>query len=229
MAAILCIETSTKVCAVGLSLDGKMVSSREDRSDAYSHAELLNVYIDEVMRGAGLGFGDLQAIAVSGGPGSYTGLRIGVSAAKGLAYAKNLKLIAVDPLKALAVQVSAAAAEQCLLLPMMDARRMEVYCAGFDSALNTVFATRAEVVTEQSFPETAPYAQVLYFGDGADKCADTLSADSKFRLLPGIKASVLGMAPLAEADFAASNFVDVAYFEPFYLKEFQAGKPKSGG
>ncbi len=231
MAHILCIETSTKTCSVGLSSHGVIGAMREDRSEGYSHAEQLNVFIDEVMREAGLGFGQLDGIAISGGPGSYTGLRIGTSAAKGIAFAKGIPLIAIDPLKAMAAQVveNNKRIDNCLLISMIDARRMEVFCAGFTPDLSNQFATRAEILEALSFPEAVDFPEVLYFGDGASKAISLLSAKANFHYVEQVYASALGMAALAEASFAAGDFVDVAYFEPFYLKDFVAGKPKKGG
>lgn len=203
---------------------------REDRSEGYSHAEQLNVFIDEVMREAGLAFGQLDGIAISGGPGSYTGLRIGTSAAKGIAFAKRIPLIAINPLQAMAAQVvvNNKPMDGSLLIPMIDARRMEVFCAGFATDLSSRFATRAEILEQLSFPEAEGCPEVLYFGDGASKAVSLLSAKANFHFVDQIHASVQGMAGLAEVAYAASDFVDMAYFEPFYLKDFVAGKPKKG-
>lgn len=230
MAHLLCIETSTKTCSVGIASNGNIIAMREDRSEGYSHAEQLNVFIDEVMREAGLTFDLLNGIALSGGPGSYTGLRIGTSAAKGIAFAKSIPLIAIDPLQAMAAQVSAhrELKEGSLLIPMIDARRMEVFCAGFANDLSSRFETRAEILEQLSFPEADACPEVVYFGDGAAKAVPLLSAKTNFYFMDGVHASVLGMAGLAEDAFAANDFVDVAYFEPFYLKDFVAGKPKKG-
>lgn len=202
------------------------MASREDRSAQYSHAEQLHTFIDEVVKEAHLGYRDLDAIAVSKGPGSYTGLRIGVSAAKGLAYALEAPMIAVDPLQSMAALAADRCAPGSILIPMIDARRMEVFCAGFSGALEPVFDTRAEIVDEESFAAFESSAPVYYFGDGAAKCRDILDGRGHFHFLPDIDASSLGMAGLAHEAFAKNDFVDTAYFEPFYLKDFVAGKPK---
>lgn len=226
MSLILCIESTTKNCSAGVSRDGVLVALREDHSEKYTHAEKLNVFIDEVLKDAGVKFADLDAVAVSKGPGSYTGLRIGVSAAKGIAYATGIPVIAVCPLRAMAAQVEEAEAESVLLIPMIDARRMEVFCAGFTGSGQPVFDTRAEILGDDSFPEAGPFERIRYFGDGAEKCEPILGLRKGFEFLHGIHASARGMATLAAAAFANKAFEDTAYFEPFYLKDFVAGKPK---
>ncbi len=224
MALILCIETSTKVCSVGLAQEGKVLKCLEDTSAGYSHAEMLNVLIEEVLRKGQKKFSELDAVAISEGPGSYTGLRIGVSAAKGIAVALRIPIIAVSSLKAMCTSASDNS-DDTLLLPMIDARRMEVFTAGYNGNLKEVFPTRAEVLEDTSFPEKKAFGKVRFFGDGAAKAADILSA-SGGKQIKNIYASAKGMAPLAEKKFEKSNFVDTAYFEPFYLKDFVAGKPK---
>jgi tRNA threonylcarbamoyladenosine biosynthesis protein TsaB len=178
-------------------------------------------------------FSDLDAIAVSIGPGSYTGLRIGVSATKGLAFAKNLPVIAINTLQAMAAGLSSHlksgnnSAKSVLFLPMIDARRMEVYCAGFDSDGAEVFPTRAEILSEDSFPEAVGFDKIFYFGDGAEKCIALLELRSAFQFVPDIHPTATNMIALAQQAFIKSNFQDTAYFEPFYLKDFLAGRPKS--
>lgn len=218
---ILLLETSTKVCSVALSAGGEVIASREDRSNPYSHAELLNVYIDEVM--TGYNFSELKAVAISEGPGSYTGLRIGVSAAKGLAFGLEIPVIAVSTLEAMARSVSAA--EKSLLIPMIDARRMEVFCAGYTSRGESVFPTRAEILSETSFPELAQFEQGFFFGDGAEKCKPVLEPKGMIHI-SDVYASAKQMAPIAAEKFKKEDHVNLAYFEPFYLKDFVAGKPK---
>jgi tRNA threonylcarbamoyladenosine biosynthesis protein TsaB len=212
---ILNIETATKNCSVALALDGKTILSKEIAEEGYSHAERLHVFIEELIQEAGIHFKDLRAIAVSQGPGSYTGLRIGVSAAKGLCYALNIPLIAVDTLQILASQ---AKVNEGFIVPMLDARRMEVYSAIFNSKLEKQREILAEVITENSFESIT---QTVYFvGDCADKC-QTILTKSNFIFLEGAKyPSAIEMSTLSFAKFQNSDFVDVAYFEPYYLKDF---------
>ncbi|MEM9052570.1 MAG: tRNA (adenosine(37)-N6)-threonylcarbamoyltransferase complex dimerization subunit type 1 TsaB [Bacteroidota bacterium] len=221
---ILSLETSTKNCSVALSDGDQIIALKEDGSDKYTHAEKLHFFIEEVINRASLKYSDLKAVAVSEGPGSYTGLRIGVSAAKGMAYALNIPLIAVNTLEAMADSIEDGHSND-LLIPMIDARRMEVFCAGFSAAGNQIFPTRAEVLTIESFPEAASFDRIFYFGDGAEKCKEIL-ASRGFQFIEGIQASARGMVCLAAKKFANSDFVDTAYFEPFYLKDFVAGKKK---
>ncbi len=223
MAKILCLETSTKVCSVCLAIDGRAEHISEFDSDGYSHAEKLSVLIAESMEKAGLAFDELDAVAVSKGPGSYTGLRIGVSAAKGFAFAGGIPLISVNSLRALAEQLPDER-EEHLLMPMIDARRMEVYVAGFSGGGQTIFPTRAEIVEPESFPEMDGFERISIFGDGAEKCLDSLR--TRGATFVAIKASASGMAAIAEKKFQAKDFEDTAYFEPYYLKDFVAGPKK---
>jgi len=225
MSQILSIETSTKNCSVALARNGQVVAYRADGSEQLNHAEKLHVFIAKIMAESHVSFDALDAISVSEGPGSYTGLRIGVSTAKGLAYAKSIPLIAVNTLKAMSFGLFKGDASQ-LLIPMIDARRMEVFCAGFDGAGKPIFDTRAEILSTESFPEGKDYREVLYFGNGAEKCQTMLQHSPRFRFVPNVVASAEGMAALAHQRFLANNFVDLAYFEPFYLKDYVAGKGK---
>lgn len=225
MALILCIESTTKNCSVALAHNGSCIALREDRSENYSHAEKLQVFADEVLQSAGVHYGQLEAVAVSKGPGSYTGLRIGVSAAKGIAFGADIPMIAVCPLRAMADQVLDGESET-LLIPMIDARRMEVFCAGYKGHGAPVFDTRAEIVTEHSFPDSRPFRKICFFGDGAEKCIPVFADRPDFLFLHGIEASARGMTALADQAFTDRQFVDTAYFEPFYLKDFIPGKPK---
>lgn len=220
MARILCIETSTKVCSVGLAEQGSIVSLKEDLSHRYSHAENVNVFVQEVL--GDISFHTIDAVAVSAGPGSYTGLRIGVSTAKGICFGRNVPLISINPLRAMSTQVQAP--PNSLRIPMIDARRMEVFCAGFDENDRAKFETRAEVIDENSFIDFQSAERILFFGDGAEKCRSVLDS-KKFEFIE-IYASAMGMAQLAEAKYSNKEFEDLAYFEPFYLKDFVAGKPK---
>lgn len=221
MALILNLETATKTCSVALAKDGNLVTFKEATSEGYSHAEQLNLFIEEVMHTAGYGLKEVDAIAVSAGPGSYTGLRIGTSTAKGICYALDKRLIAVNSLKALAAQLDLNQSDK--LIPMFDARRMEVYSAVYDSALNEVSATDAVVIDESSFSDIE--GTIHYFGPGAQKCSDVLNAE-KFNYVPNVEVSAKGMMQLSEQLFQQGQFEDVAYFEPAYLKDFVAGKPK---
>lgn len=224
MALILCIETSTKVCSVCLSQDGKVLECLEDTSANYSHAEMLNVLIAEVLAKSNKKFKQLEAVAISEGPGSYTGLRIGVSAAKGIAVALQVPVIAVSSLKAMC-STAKDSKKDTLLIPMIDARRMEVFAAGYNGNLKEIFATRAEVLQDDSFPEKEGFEKVRFFGDGSEKAVEILGSSHVIRI-ETIHASAKGMAALAEKKYRISNFADTAYFEPFYLKDFVAGKPK---
>lgn len=212
---ILNIETATKNCSISIAKDGETIVCNEIAEEGYSHAERLHVFIEESIAAAGISFKDLVAIAVSQGPGSYTGLRIGVSAAKGLCFALGIPLIAVDTLQSLAAQVTI---ENGLIVPMLDARRMEVYSAVFSSDLESQRNILAEVITEDSFQE---YNQTLYFvGDCADKCKEVLTK-SNFVFLEAIKyPSANQMSVLSYQKYLKEDFVDVAYFEPYYLKDF---------
>ncbi|MFV8325081.1 tRNA (adenosine(37)-N6)-threonylcarbamoyltransferase complex dimerization subunit type 1 TsaB [Flavobacterium sp. ZS1P14] len=212
---ILNIETATKNCSVALAKEGKMMLCKEIAEEGYSHAERLHVFIEEIIQEAGITFKDLVAVAISQGPGSYTGLRIGVSAAKGLCYALGVPLIAVDTLKILASQVTVS---KGLIIPMIDARRMEVYSAIFDPNFENKRGTLAEIITENSFED---FSETLYFvGDCAEKCKTVLTRDN-FVFLDDIKyPSAKEMSSLSFEKFKINDTVDVAYFEPYYLKDF---------
>lgn len=221
---ILNIETATKNCSVSLAKEGKTILCKEIAEEGYSHAERLHVFIEDLVHEAGIHFKDIQAIAVSQGPGSYTGLRIGVSAAKGLCYALNVPLIAVDTLQVLASQVKV---EDGLIIPMIDARRMEVYSAIFDVKFEKIRETQAEVITENSF-ETI--SETVYFvGDCADKCKSVITK-SNFIFLEEIKyPSATAMSILSFSKFQNKDFEDLAYFEPYYLKDFMITPSKKVG
>lgn len=223
MAKILCIETSTKVCSVALGIDGIVKAAKELNEENYSHAENLNFFIRDVMNEAGFKFEELDAVAVSEGPGSYTGLRIGVSTAKGIAYGTGVPLLAISTLEAMAT-----GARQLFngdyFIPMIDARRMEVFCAVYQSDGETLLDTEAHVLEEQSFSDILGKGKCLFFGDGAKKFLEVQNSPNAQLVdyLPSAKS----MIPLAEEAFGQNKLVDTAYFEPFYLKDFVAGKPK---
>jgi tRNA threonylcarbamoyladenosine biosynthesis protein TsaB len=212
---ILNIETATKNCSVALAKEGKTILCKEIAEEGYSHAERLHVFIEEIIAEAGITVNDLVAIAVSQGPGSYTGLRIGVSAAKGLSYALDIPLIAVDTLKTLASQVVVS---NGLIIPMIDARRMEVYSAVFTPDLECKRAILAEIITEDSFNDIE---ETIYFvGDCLEKCKVVLTKEN-FIFLDEIKyPSAKDMSLLSFEKYKIGDTVDVAYFEPYYLKDF---------
>lgn len=221
MGFILNIETATKNCSVCIAKDGVAVSLREYAGEGYAHAEKLHVFIDEALKEAGIAYKDLGAVAVSMGPGSYTGLRIGVSAAKGLCYALYVPLIAVDTLELLARKITVQQGET--IIPMIDARRMEAYTALFDSNYQRVRETLAEIITKDSFSDITGTVHLL--GDGAAKCREVLD-DSRFVYHDDILyPSSAEMAAISFSKHQNDDTVDVAYFEPFYLKDFLVGKP----
>ena len=222
MALILNLETATKTCSVALAQDGKVLASEDLTTEKFSHAEKLNTFIQDVMAEADKTLNDLDAVAISAGPGSYTGLRIGASTAKGLCYALDIPLIAINSLKALAARCNA---ESGLICPMFDARRMEVYCAIYDCELNNMRPTDAVEVDELSFARELENGIVHFIGPGADKCQEVIKHENaKFDLQ--IEVSAKGMVELSNNMFNSSDFEDVAYFEPKYLKDFIAGTPK---
>ena len=221
---ILNIETATKNCSVALAKDGQTILCREIAEEGYSHAEQLHVFIEIILQEAGIRFQDLKAVAVSQGPGSYTGLRIGVSAAKGLCFTLDIPLIAVDTLQVLASQ---AKVTEGLIVPMLDARRMEVYSAIFNSKLEKQREVQAEIITENSF-ETI-LEMVHFVGDCADKCQPVL-VKSNFVFLEEVKYPLAKeMSALSFSKFQNSEFEDVAYFEPYYLKDFMITTSKKVG
>jgi tRNA threonylcarbamoyladenosine biosynthesis protein TsaB len=221
MSLILNIETATKNCSVSLSKDGDVLFFREIAEAGYSHAEKLHVFIEEVLFQSKHNYSELSAVAVSQGPGSYTGLRIGVSAAKGLCYALDIPMIAVDTLAILAEQIQI---EEGFIVPMIDARRMEVYSAVFNAKHKKVIETQAEIITSDSFKD---YNETIYFiGDSSTKCRETLTKQNFVFKEEIIFPSSREMAKLSYEKYTNSDFVDVAYFEPLYLKDFIATSAK---
>lgn len=219
---ILQIETATTSCSVALARNGEVLGFKEiDQRNI--HAEVITLYIDGLIKDAGITYADVDAVAVSSGPGSYTGLRIGVSTAKGLCFALDKPLIAVDTLAAMASGVKNADAGT-LLCPMIDARRMEVFTAIFDSKGNNVKPVAAEIIDANSFADILADNKVLFFGDGAEKCREALSHNANAHFLPGFVNSAVHLTAIAADKLVGHNFVDVAYFEPYYLKDFIAGK-----
>jgi len=218
MAYILNIETSTTNCSVALSNSGIVVGLKEDNNPEYSHAERLHVYIDEVLKTAKVTIDQLEAIAISKGPGSYTGLRIGVSAAKGLCYALSIPLISVPTLEALAHQVEAP---KGVIIAMLDARRMEVYSAIYDSDYNEIRPTEAEVLTSESYDDLLELSPVYFIGNGVAKTKDIITHKNA-QFIEDKLPSAQQMCALSYDKFNKNDFEDVAYFEPFYLKDFIA-------
>ncbi len=216
---ILNIETATKNCSVSLAADGKTLVCKEISELGFSHAEKLHLFIEDVIQEAGISWSQLSAIAVSQGPGSYTGLRIGVSAAKGLSYALQIPLISVDTLASLAHQVTQ---NDGVIVPMIDARRMEVYSAIFDSNKQKIRAIQAEIITEESF---ASISEIVYFVGDSNEKVKTVLTKSNFVFLDAIQyPSAKEMSAISYQKFEEKNFEDVAYFEPFYLKDFLFAK-----
>ncbi|WP_035759838.1 tRNA (adenosine(37)-N6)-threonylcarbamoyltransferase complex dimerization subunit type 1 TsaB [Flavobacterium tegetincola] len=218
---ILNIETATKNCSVAVAKNGHTIALREIAEEGYSHAEKLHVFIEELISESNLTFKDFNAIAVSQGPGSYTGLRIGISSAKGLCYALNIPLIAVDTLQSLAAQIKI---NEGTIIPMIDARRMEVFSASYDQNLNQIQAVAAEIITEESYQNRND--EVHFLGDGASKCKIYMDKDNFTFHDTIIYPSANEMSFLSFEKYKKSDTVDVAYFEPLYVKDFMITKKK---
>mgnify|MGYP003288193356 FL=1 len=226
MSCILNIETSTNVCSVSVSQDGACIFSQEDH-EGPNHAVKLGTFVDEALSFADSHAIPLDAVAVSCGPGSYTGLRIGASMAKGICFGQDLKLIAVPTLELMAVPVllREEVEEGALLCPMIDARRMEVYSAVYDRALHEVRGIQADVVDAETYREYLDRGPVYFFGNGAEKCMKVINHPNA-RLIKGVEPLAKWMFPIAERRIAQEKYEDVAYFVPFYLKDFVAHQPK---
>lgn len=216
MGLLLNIETASKNCSVSISNDGNTIALKEINEGGFTHAENLHIFIDDVLKQAQLTIADIEAVAVSKGPGSYTGLRIGVSAAKGICFATDKPLISVDTLKILASQLSVS---DGLIVPLIDARRMEVYSAVYNPQLELVRATEAEILTEKSFEKLLNTHKLFFLGDGAPKCQTLLKHPNANYILDKFP-SANEIGKLAEEKFLNNEFENVAYFEPFYLKDF---------
>lgn len=226
MGCILNIETSTNICSIALTVEDEVVFSKES-FEGPSHATLLGVFVEEALAFIDANSLKLVAVAVSCGPGSYTGLRIGVSMAKGLCFGYGLPLISIPTLELLANKaISVCQGKEQIYCPMLDARRMEVYAAMFDNKLNQLRATAADIVDENTYAEWLKSNKVCFFGNGAAKCMDVIASDNAI-LLEGIEPLASDMARLSAKAFAENKFEDVAYFEPFYLKEFVATVAKN--
>ncbi len=217
MANILCLETATTNCSVAIGVNGQVQSLVEENTPNYSHAEQLHVFIEEALKKAALPLEALDAVAVSKGPGSYTGLRIGVSAAKGLCFSLDLPLIAIPTLQSMAMQVKLESNE--VVIPLLDARRMEVYSEVYDASGTSIRETKAEVITESSFTDYTSCKRVHLIGPGASKCQEVLT-NPIFSYNTTAIPSAQELASLAERKFKQQEFENVAYFEPCYLKDF---------
>jgi len=231
VALILHIETATNICSVALSDDEKLIAIRET-ARTNSHSELVTVYVQEVMAEAKTALQQIDAICVSMGPGSYTGLRIGVSVAKGLCYALDKPLISVGTLTAMAygaIMQTPGIEDPVLLCPMLDARRMEVYYALYTKNMDEFLKPAAEVMDEQSFSEVLKGHRLLLFGDGTEKCKTLFESNPSVGFIDGFLPSAKFMIAPALQKFRNGIFENVAYFEPFYLKDFIAGKPNVKG
>ena len=226
MAYILSIETSTNISSVAIHADGNLIGSML-LNLKHSHAEQLIPSIEKLTETCGLQIGEFEAIAISKGPGSYTGLRIGTSTAKGLCYGLEAKLIAVDTLKAMAYSVSKGLTNEVFMCPMIDARRMEVYCSIFNNRLEDIEGTSATIIDSETFHEYFSKKKLLYFGDGAKKCVQVLGNHANTHYVPDVAPRAEDIGILAWEKYEQGDFEDLAYFEPYYLKDFIAKKPSA--
>ncbi|RKR14102.1 tRNA threonylcarbamoyladenosine biosynthesis protein TsaB [Maribacter vaceletii] len=217
MAILLNLETATTNCSVSIAKDGELIVLKEHDSSNYSHAEQLHIFIEEALQEASLSSKDIDAIAVSKGPGSYTGLRIGVSAAKGLCFSLDVPLISIATLESMAHQV--VLEENTVIIPVLDARRMEVYSTVFNASYSEIRETRAEIIDENSFSKYVENGKVIIAGNGAEKCKDILT-HLNFEFNTSVVPSAKEMAKLSYQKYQNKDFEDVAYFEPYYLKDF---------
>jgi len=226
MPCILNIETATNVCSVAVSQSGNIVFEKEN-TEGPSHASLLGVFVSEALADVKTKDLKLDAVSVSCGPGSYTGLRIGVSEAKGLCYGFGIPLIAVKTPEIMVEKIlnTMQVDESTLLCPMIDARRMEVYAAIYDKSLNIKRDIAADIVEENTYKEYLDKNKILFFGNGSDKCRSVINSENAV-FVENVYPSAASMIRLSEKAFRENNFVDVAYFEPFYLKDFVATVPK---
>lgn len=226
MPFILQIESSTSSCSVALSADGKVIALKEI-AERNVHASHITLFIDHVMKESGRLMTDLDAVAISMGPGSYTGLRIGVSTAKGICYALDIPLLAVHTLQSMAAGLQGRENyENTLFCPMIDARRMEVYSAIYNDQLELILPVEARIINSESFSELLSDNKIVFFGDGAMKCEETLGSKANAIFVPDFINSAADMTQPALAAFLKEEFQDTAYFEPYYLKDFLAGPTK---
>jgi len=232
MALILHIETATSVCSAALSRDGQLISI-EETNDPRSHAKKLSPFIDKIFKSQKIKASDLDAVSISLGPGSYTGLRIGVSTVKGIAYGADLPVIGISTLEALACRITKEKASELkdlrsdyLLCPMIDARRMEVYTAFFSPDMGQERKVQADIIEAGSYSEFLEAGPVVFFGDGSDKCREIIKHTNAI-FISGVEPSARYMIRLAELYWERQDFLNTAYFEPFYLKDFIATVPKN--
>jgi tRNA threonylcarbamoyladenosine biosynthesis protein TsaB len=224
MSLILQIETATTVCSVALSENGNVLAYNEIQQRNV-HAEVITLFIDEVLKIAGKRYSELRAVAVSCGPGSYTGLRIGISVTKGLCYSLDIPFIAVETLEAMTDGIiDESDGEAVLLCPMVDARRMEVFTAIFDSKGNKIKPTSAEIINQDSFSDLLKANKIIFFGDGAAKCTEVLGTNPNAEIISDFQNSARYLTKRATEKFINKDFENTAYFEPYYLKDFIAGK-----
>lgn len=232
MNTILNIDTSTTVCSVALSAGGKCLSMRKDES-GNNHSRVIGVFTQQLLQEADSNGWKVAAVALSQGPGSYTGLRIGTSFAKGLCYGMDIPLIAIPTLKIMAWAVAQRLKAEgvhsdALLCPMIDARRMEVYSAVYNMELNEVEAVSAKIIDQESFSDLLANRKIYFFGNGSNKCKDAITSHNA-TFIDGVNPLATDMAVMAHEAYNKKEFADVAYFEPFYLKDFIATKPKRLG
>lgn len=224
MIRILSIETSTEVCSVALHEEGQLLGFAESRRQK-SHSSLLVPMVDQLLENSKIKKSELSAVAVSKGPGSYTGLRIGTSTAKGLCYALDVPLIAVDTLRAMALEASLYVHQPTHIIPMIDARRAEVYCEVFDQDMKMISEPSAVILDDTTFKELDQSGHQVFVGDGAAKAKDLLERRDIASFWSHILPSAKFVGALAVQSYHRSQFEDLAYFEPFYLKEFYTPKP----
>ena len=225
MPTILSIETATQVCSVAIHSEGKLKEKR-DLNEERSHSSKLAPMIKEIMENTGVALEELDAVAVSGGPGSYTGLRIGTSTAKGLCFSLDIPLIAVDTLHAMAHSVIRSGQESDIFCPMIDARRMEVYGLLMDGKGEVILPTQPMVIDQDSFSDELKSHSICFFGNGMEKCREILSGHENSLFEEGVVPSAENVGVIANEKYSRGEFEDLAYFEPFYLKPFRATKPK---
>jgi tRNA threonylcarbamoyladenosine biosynthesis protein TsaB len=250
MGSILCLETSSRVCSVAIGCDGQILACNESEKEN-AHSSALTALVDRSLQQAGTGLSGIDAIAISMGPGSYTGLRIGVATAKGFCYSLDKPLISVPTLKSLALGIREYleikspsnqfipdypvreskdfALNTYLICPMLDARRMEVYCAVYDQSLNEIFPVSAQIINSGSFSELLGKNRLVFAGEGALKCKPFLDNNPNSFFPDNFKLSARFLYPLADEKFSRHEYENLAYFEPFYLKDFIAGKPRVKG
>lgn len=226
MSLILQIETATQTCSVALAKDGELLHLVE-KTEKNIHASAITLFIEELLQIADKKFSDLDAIAVSMGPGSYTGLRIGVSTAKGICFALDIPLIGINTLASMSsgfIDKCFSVNQKTLFCPMIDARRMEVYCAVFNSENQVILPTEAKIIEDQAFSDLFESHIIYFFGDGAAKCEEILSQNLNARIIDDFNNSAAFLSKSAFDKYIQKDFEDVAYFEPYYLKDFIAGK-----